>query len=395
VYLHVPFCRHLCFYCGCHTRAERNDHVIRAYAETLCAEIGMVAGHLQGMPLTHLHWGGGTPTDLGSGGLARVLRALSDAFHFDADLEHAIELDPRRLDRDLVRSLVQLGVNRASLGVQTFDPVVQATIGRVQPYKQVARAVDHIRRDGIEAISFDLMYGLPHQTEASVIETAIRAAGLGPRRLSVFGYAHVPWMKKVQGGIDVEILPGPEERLMQMTAIRDVLVEAGYVPVGFDHFAAPDDPLARSAVRGRLRRNFQGYTTDTAPALIGFGASAISRLPAGYAQNTADLRGYAAAVLEGLLPTARGWVLTQEDRQRAALIEALLCGGFVHLDSEVPETIRRSAVDCLERLVRQGLVALEGERLRLTEVGQPFARVVASTFDAYLPDKRDRHSLAV
>ncbi len=395
VYVHVPFCRQLCFYCGCHTRAEKSGRVLSAYAATLAAEIALLAAPLRGYPLTHLHWGGGTPSELGSGGLERVLAALRDAFRFDAGLEHAIELDPRRLTGELIRSLAGLGVNRVSLGVQTFDPAVQSAIGRVQPYDQVARAVADIRATGIDALSFDLMYGLPHQTEASAAETARLAAGLGPRRLSVFGYAHVPWMKKVQGGIDVAALPGAEARLLQMTAIRDVLLGAGYFAVGFDHFAMPDDPLAHAAAAGTLRRNFQGYTTDAAPALIGLGASAISRLPAGYAQNSPDIAAYRQAIAEGRLATARGTALTEDDRQRAALIETLLCGGTVDLDRGMPESVRRSAVPHLRPMLRRGLAELDGGTLRVTEAGRPFARIVASAFDAYLAGTGGRHSLAV
>jgi oxygen-independent coproporphyrinogen-3 oxidase len=350
---------------------------------------------LRGYPLTHLHWGGGTPSELGSGGLVRVLTALRDAFRFDAGLEHAIELDPRRVTGELMRSLAGLGVNRISLGVQTFDPMVQSAIGRVQPHEQVARAVADIRATGIEALSFDLMYGLPHQTVASAAETARLAAALAPRRLSVFGYAHVPWMKKVQGGIDVAALPGAEARLLQITAIRDVLLESGYVAVGFDHFAMPGDPLAQAAAAGTLRRNFQGYTTDAAPALIGLGASAISRLPAGYAQNAPDIAPYRRAVAEDRLPTARGRALTEDDRRRAALIETLLCGGTVDLLRDVPEPVRLSAMPRLRPMLRRSLAYLDGGALRVTEAGRPFARIVASAFDAYLAGTDGRHSMAV
>lgn len=396
VYLHVPFCKHLCFYCGCHTRAERNGDVVSAYAETLCAEIAAVARCLpERMRVGHIHWGGGTPTELGDTGLARVLGALNDAFDIEPGREHAIELDPRRLDVDMIRSLAGHGIDRVSLGVQTFDPVVQAAIGRLQPYDQVRRAVGWLRHAGIEAISFDLMYGLPHQTASSVEDTAGQAAMLRPRRISAFGYAHVPWMKKNQGAIHTSALPGPEARLEQMAAIRGVLLENGYVPVGFDHFALPEDSLARSARGGGLRRNFQGYTTDAAPALIGFGASAIGRLPSGYVQNSPDLRAYSLALSDGLLPVGRGRVLTAEDHTRAALIQDVLCRGAADLGDTVPEQIRRPALDQLSPFLRLGLVAYDGRDLRVTEEGWPFTRLIASAFDAYLAEKPSAHSLAV
>jgi oxygen-independent coproporphyrinogen-3 oxidase len=257
------------------------------------------------------------------------------------------------------------------------------------------RVVDDIRGSGIDAISFDLMYGLPRQTLASVKDTVERTVTLRPRRLSVFGYAHVPWMKKVQGGIDVSALPGPEERFEQMMAIRDMLVGARYVAVGFDHFAAPDDPMARAAAEGTLRRNFQGYTTDTAPALVGFGASAISKLPDGYAQNMPDIAAYQATVAEGRLPTVRGTALTDDDRRRAALIETLLCGRAVDLQRDMPEPVRNAALGRLQPMLERGFAGLEGERLSVTEAGQPFARMVAAAFDAYLPQTTGRHSVAV
>lgn len=396
VYLHVPFCKHLCFYCGCHTRAERNVDVVSAYADSLCAEIAAVSRCLPArMWVSHIHWGGGTPTELGEAGLARVLGALAEAFQIEPDREHAIELDPRRLDLPLARALAGHRINRVSLGVQTFDPVVQAAIGRVQPFEQVERAVGWLRGEGIEAISFDLMYGLPHQTASSAGKTAEQAAALRPGRVSAFGYAHIPWMKKNQGAIEPSDLPGPQARLEQMTAIRNVLLANGYIPIGFDHFALPDDPMAEAAMGGGLRRNFQGYTTDAASALIGFGASAIGRLPSGYVQNASDLRSYALALSNGVLPIARGTPLTVEDRTRGALIQEVLCRGTADLGEAVPEDIRRSALDRLGPLLRRGLVAYNGRDLRVTQDGWPFVRLIASAFDAYLAEKPRGHSLAV
>jgi oxygen-independent coproporphyrinogen-3 oxidase len=286
-------------------------------------------------------------------------------------------------------------VSRASLGVQTFDPAVQAAIGRVQPYEQVKRAVGWLRETGIEAISFDLMYGLPKQTAESVVETAKRAAALRPRRISAFGYAHVPWMKKHQAAIDTAALPGPEARLVQAETIRKTLLDEGYVPIGFDHFALAEDPLARAVRSGRLRRNFQGFTTDTAAALIGFGASAIGRLPSGYVQNVADIREYSRAVSSGALPVKRGRKLSPEDRARGAIIQQLLCSGVADIEEGVPEDIRRPALARLDPLLRSGLVEYEGGSLRMREEGWPFARLAASAFDAYLAKSPSGHSFAV
>jgi oxygen-independent coproporphyrinogen-3 oxidase len=259
----------------------------------------------------------------------------------------------------------------------------------------VERAVAWLREAGIEAISFDLMYGLPHQSITSVVDTVGEAVRLRPKRISAFGYAHVPWMKKVQGGIAVDALPGPDERLAQTLAMRGALVANGYIAIGFDHFALPDDPLARFARQGRLQRNFQGYTDDAAPALMGFGASAIGRLPAGYVQNTADARSYALAISQGRLATARGRALTAEDRERGALIREVLCEGRVRLDDAVSVSIRRSAEERMEPFVGQGLLESKNGCLQLTEAGWPFARLVASAFDGYVGDNPAGHSLAV
>jgi oxygen-independent coproporphyrinogen-3 oxidase len=395
-YLHVPFCQRLCYYCGCHTRAERNGGVLAAYAETLSREVELIAGMLpRRMALSRLHWGGGTPTELGGPGLAQVLNSLRETFDFDEGLEHAIEIDPRRVDGALVRTLARLGVNRVSFGVQTFDPLVQSAIGRVQTFEQVLATVEWFREEGVEAIGFDLMYGLPHQNVCSVLRTVEKALRLAPRRISAFGYAHVPWKKKVQGGIAVEALPPPEERLGQLSAMRGALMASGYEPVGFDHFALPVDSLAQCTKRGKLRRNFQGYTDDAAQCLIGLGASSIGRLPAGYIQNTADVQGYMAAVSERRPATSRGRNLTPEDRQRSALIQDVLCNGRVRLDDTVSAAIRQSVEPRIAQFAGQGLVESSGSDLRITERGWPFARLIASIFDAYDANGGAGYSLAV
>ena len=296
LYLHIPYCHDLCLYCGCHTKATRQHRPVAAYAARLAQEIALVARHAGQRRVTHLHWGGGTPSTLG----ADLLQSLADELrrHFDLSAlrEHAIELDPRYLTPPLAQVLRDIGVNRASLGVQDFDAQVQRAVGRIQPFTMVKRAVETLRDAGIGSINLDLMYGLPRQTVDGVRQTAIMADELKPQRIAVFGYAHVPWFRPQQRLIDTAHLPGAPQRLAQAEAAHGILVQMGYQAIGLDHYARPDDPLTPAAKTGRLHRNFQGYTVDDADALVGFGASAISRLPQGFAQNAPDVAGYSRAI---------------------------------------------------------------------------------------------------
>ena len=399
LYLHVPFCRQLCLYCGCHTKATRRDEPIDAYATSLVDEIALVAERVGQRPVSHLHWGGGTPSILGDRRLAHIVARLADAFDLGAVREHAIELDPRHLDPSLARVLADLGVNRASLGVQDFSPHVQEAIGRVQPYPQVARAVEMLRDTGIRNLNFDLMYGMPRQTVDCVRRSAEQAMRLAPQRIALFGYAHVPWFRPQQRLIDAASLAGPAERLRQMAAARDVFLAAGYRPIGLDHFALPTDDLAIAAQNRRLRRNFQGYTSDTAEVLIGFGASAIGRLPQGFVQNAPDAGGYRRAVRAGRLPAARGMALSRDDRLRGRIIEALMCEFAVDpraVAAELGVDERFTAeLEMLAPLAEQGIVSMADGRVTVTDDGRPFVLLVAAAFDAYLRRSTRRHSVAV
>jgi oxygen-independent coproporphyrinogen III oxidase len=286
LYLHVPFCAELCLYCGCHTTVARRHAPVAAYAELLEREIELIGARLAGQTVTHIHFGGGTPTMLQPNELMRIMAALHARFRITRATEIAIEIDPRSLTRAHIAALADMGVHRASLGVQDFEPRVQEAIGRRQSIEQTARAADGLREAGIVHINLDLMYGLPQQTVATVTDTAERALKLRPDRIALFGYAHVPWMKRHQKLIPDAALPGSNERFAQSRAAADVFVGSGYQHVGLDHFARAGDPLAERQREGRLHRNFQGYTTDETSNLIGFGPSAIGSLPGGYVQNT-------------------------------------------------------------------------------------------------------------
>ncbi|MCX8134332.1 MAG: oxygen-independent coproporphyrinogen III oxidase [Roseococcus sp.] len=395
LYVHIPFCHELCWYCGCHTAVTRSEERIARYAEALHREARMLALALPADGIVqHLHLGGGTPSALGAARLGALMGRLRALFPFARHAELCVELDPRTLTEDVVAVLAREGFARASLGLQDANPEVQARMGRVQPEPVVREAVRRLREAGIAGLNLDMMYGLPGQDEAHVRATAALAADLGADRVAVFGYAHVPWMKPVQKAIETAALPGPEERLAQAAAAGEVLRAAGYLPIGLDHFARPEDSMARAAAAGRLRRNFQGYTTDDAPMLLGLGASAISATPQGYAQNIAEERGYIAAVEAGRLPVARGIALTAEDAIRREAIERVMCDLALDLDT-LPAAALATALPGLQALERDGLLRIAGAWLTVPDEARPFLRHVAACFDARLGAGTGRHSAAV
>ncbi|QFR34386.1 oxygen-independent coproporphyrinogen III oxidase [Ancylobacter sp. TS-1] len=391
LYLHVPFCPALCFYCGCTTKATRRPEPVAAYAARLEREIESVAAAVGGRRVIHIAWGGGTPSLLGAVALRRIGGRLIEALNLDDLAEYAFELDPREVDTELADALAAIGVDRVSLGVQDFSAHVQRAIGRIQPFATVERAMGLLREAGVSSINLDLMYGLPHQSERDVRRTARLATLLAPERLALFGYAHVPWMRPNQKMIDDASLPGPAERLDQSEAARQVLLANGYVGVGLDHFARPDDPLARAAAARQLKRNFQGYTADRADVLVGLGASAISRFPQGFTQNAPDSASYQRAIDAGGFSTVRGIAFTADDIKRGAFIERLMCDLEVYLD---PPTLA-DAAPRLADLMADGLLTIEGRRVAMTAVGRPFVRLAAAALDHRLQAVAARHSAAV
>ena len=395
LYVHVPFCASLCWYCGCHTAVTRSAARIARYGAALAEEARLLGAVLPAHGgVAALHLGGGTPTELGAEGLIALGSALHQHFAFQPGAEIAAELDPRTLDTRMIDALAGMGLTRASLGVQDISPKVQRLIGRVQPAEQVAVAVERLRGAGIGGINMDLIYGLPGQGVAEVEASARFAAENGADRVAVFGYAHVPWMKSHQKAIKLEDLPDAPLRIAQADAAARVLTEAGYVAIGLDHFARPEDAMAHAAASGRLRRNFQGYTTDDAPVLLGLGASAIGRCRAGFFQNMADERGWLAAVEAGQLPIARGRAFTHEDLIRAQIIERIMCDQALDLVL-VPPDIMAQARRKLDALMADGLVAESAGRLAMTARGARFLRHFAACFDAYLAPAATRHSAAI
>lgn len=401
LYLHVPFCAALCRFCACHTTVARHAGPLIAYAQTLLTEIDMVAATIgRRLPVSHIHWGGGTPTSLPPGWMLAVMQRLRQRFLVAADAEIAVEVDPRTLSDDSVPALGAMGTTRVSLGVQDFDPVVQQAINRIQSFERTTDCARRLRAIGIGSLNLDLIYGLPHQTTAGVTATVREALQLEPDRVAVFGYAHVPWMKRHQALLPEDALPGPLERYAQREAVDAVMASHGYTAIGLDHFAREQDTLAHAAHAGRLRRNFQGYTTDAAPVLIGVGASSIGALPDGYVQNAASVPVWRDMVHDGRLPVVRGVALSAEDRLRRDVIERIMCDLRVDLRAvaarhDADPARLRDAAPALESCARDGLIKWNGNNVAVTAAGRPFVRAVAAAFDIYLQPAETRHSATV
>lgn len=401
VYTHVPFCKRLCWYCGCHTSVFHEYDRVRTFFETLKREIGLWAAATPDHAGTqHLHFGGGSPNALAPADFAELVAVLGRAFRLRPDAEVAAELDPGLLTPEFIDAAIGAGVTRVSLGVQTFDPEVQQKVNRIQPFDQVASVVARLRGAGLGALNFDLMYGLPGQTPENVAASTRDAISLNPDRVAVFGYAHVPWMKKHQVMIREEDLADAQGRWDQAEAADRELVEAGYVRIGLDHYARPDDPLAAAAAAGRLRRNFQGYTDDPAPVLIPVGPSSIGRFGAGFVQNAVATDVWGRAVEAGRLPAARRLPVTEEDELRAAVIERVMCDlrvdvGAVCVDRGFAPEALDSCFSGIAELEPLGLCRRKGRVVEVPVEAARLVRTVAACFDAQLSGPARRHAQAV
>ena len=401
LYLHIPFCARLCWYCGCNTRAVNRREPVSDYVQNLVAEAGLLQAALPGrLPANAIHLGGGTPNMLAPEDMDAIFGALRRIFDLTPDAEVAAELDPAVLTREWVRAAAGHGLTRASLGVQNLAPQVQAAVNREETFEEIARCVGWLREFAVASINLDLMYGLPHQTTANTLTTVDKIVSLRPERLALFGYAHVPWMKPHQQLIDETALPGAAERLDQSEAAAERLVSEGYVRIGLDHFALPTDSLVAAQREGRLRRNFQGYTTDSARTLLGLGASSIGSLPQGLAQNIAQELPWRSAVAAGDLPIARGVAVTGEDRFRAEIIERLMCDLAVDLAAVCARHGRTlgdlaAELSALRDLAEDGLLVLRDGRLTVTDLGRLVVRSVCAVFDTYFAPEAGRHSRAL
>lgn len=392
LYLHIPFCERICWYCGCNTGAANRTVRLTAYLERLKQEIALVAARLAGRgQVSRIAFGGGSPNAIAPTAFLRLVDRVRMAFAAE-DAVISVEIDPRGFDGPWVRALEDVGASRVSLGVQTLDPAIQAAIGRVQPLADIRLAVERLRGAGIGSINFDLMYGLPGQDEASLATTLAQALALDPDRLAVFGYAHVPHIIPRQRRIAASCLPDAAQRLRHAALAQEMVVAAGYRTIGFDHFARPTDALAQVAAEGRLRRNFQGFTEDDAETLIGLGASAISQFPDRLLQNEKNTGRWHMAISGGRLATARGVIRTLEDRVRGRAIEKLLCSGRAAL-SGWPD--RSSIRERLAPFESRGLLHWHGDTVEMAIGAEPYWRVVAATLDAYRGDAAHRFSSAV
>jgi oxygen-independent coproporphyrinogen-3 oxidase len=397
IYVHIPFCSSLCWYCGCCTKAVNRYDPVAGYLDALHSEIAAVAERVPSdHAVTHVHWGGGSPNILSSADIARLADAHRRHFRLHDGAEFAVEIDPRGLDAERIAAFAAAGVTRVSLGVQDFDPKVQAAINRHQSFAETQFAALTFRAHGIDAINVDIIYGLPNQTRDSVQDSLAKVLELRPARIAAFGYAHLPTRLKHQRLIDDAALPGAVERFAQAQRIGRVLSAAGYRRVGLDHYALPDDSLTT----GMLSRNFQGYTNDNADVVLGLGASAIGRLPQGYVQNHASAAEYARCISEHGLATVRGFALAEADRMRGFVIERLMCDlAFPARElrlryGNAAEEILGEAQALLEA-DEDRLIERDGEAFRVTERGRPFVRSIAACFDSYFDVAAARHAPGV
>lgn len=390
----------MCWYCGCHTTITERDKPILDYLDLLRREIDLVADAARcPLDVREVHFGGGTPTIIEPEEFVSMMSLLGRRFDLRDVANVSVEIDPRTLTSEMAEALGRSGVSRASLGVQSFDPVVQKAINRIQSEEVTAECVRRLHENGIARVNFDLIYGLPHQTVSSCVETVRASLDMHPDRFSVFGYAHIPSFKKHQRLIDEAVLPGAAERNEQAEAIAETLEAAGYVRIGLDHFALPQDELARASARGKLRRNFQGYTTDQCDNLIGLGASSIGRVRGGYFQNEVAPGSYARRIADGSLATAKGYLLTPEDRLRAHVIERLMCDFAADVSAiSVFHGFSPDALfidnDRLRSMADDGIVKINDGIVMLKADCRFLVRAVASTFDAYLGEMNRTFSKA-
>lgn len=397
LYVHIPFCHQLCLYCGCNTKATQHYAPVSRYLRPVMAEISNVAGRVPAHRVVQIHWGGGSPNILKADDILLLSETIRTHFSVDRDVEFAVEMDPRHLDPEQIQAFGRAGISRLSLGVQDFNKAVQNAIGREQSFEMTRRAVDVFRKLGVSSINIDLMYGLPYQTTKSVEGTAAQVLALAPDRIAVFGYAHLPQRMKHQRLLPAQQLPNAAERLLQSARIGQILVERGYVRVGFDHYAKPTDKLAA----GNIARNFQGYTTDRCAALIGIGASAIGRLPQGYVQNAVAAADYARRIEQHGLATAKGIELSNEDKARGYVIERLMCDLRLST-ADIREkcglsaaSILRDADRLLELDENADFVRRTADGFVVTERGRPFLRSICAHFDTYLANSGALHSSSV
>jgi len=399
LYLHVPFCRRLCWFCACRTQGVQSEGPVQAYVESLKLELATLGRLMpEGVEVARLHWGGGTPTLLSAAMMTDLTSAIRANLTLSDDLEFSVEVDPNEIDAERIDALAAAGMNRASIGVQDFDPDIQKIIGRIQSYEVTRSAVEALRGAGIHSLNADILFGLPHQSQERIADSVQMLLSLVPDRVALYGYAHVPWMAKRQAMIPTDALPTPEERLHLFETARRLFLWDQYQEIGIDHFARPDDSMAVAARTGHLRRNFQGYTDDTCDVLIGLGASAISRFPQGYAQNASATAAYQKHVRAGELATGRGHAFKGQDRLRSRMIEMLMCEFRID-NAELLRDFEVTAAEltALEaQVARQfpGVTRATAGGFEIMPEGRALSRMIARGFDEY-EMRAEGHSSAI
>ena len=388
LYLHIPYCRRLCWFCACRTQGTATDRPLTPYLAQLRAELALLAQNLRpDVTLAQIHLGGGTPTLLPAP-MLRALGGMLKSFRpWAEDIEFSVEIDPTEVDADRISALRDIGMTRASIGVQDFDPVVQDSIGRQQSFETTRDVVAMLRDAGIRSVNMDILYGLPHQTQERMRDCVRKVISLSPDRIALYGYAHVPWMAKRQALIPAEALPEPDARLDLFDTARRLFLWDGYQEIGIDHYARPNDSLAIAASTGQMHRNFQGYTADDCEVLIGLGASAISRYPQGFAQNAPASSAYATAIEAGRLATTRGHAMSADDHLRGEMIERLMCDFAIDLlDIARTHNLPLATLEEMTAPLRARFadhVRYENHRITLTSAARLIARLAAQEIDAY------------
>jgi oxygen-independent coproporphyrinogen III oxidase len=397
LYVHIPFCEQLCYYCACNKIITKHHARSQAYLRYLAREIEMQTAVMgTGQQVTQLHLGGGSPTFMNDDELRELMGMICRSFGLAAGAECSIEVDPRTVDAQRLAALYEMGFNRISFGVQDFDPDVQKAVHRIQPAQQVFALMEEARRIGFDSVNVDLIYGLPRQTPESFARTLAQVQQLRPDRIALYGYAHLPERFKPQRRIISAELPGAANKVVMLSQALAAFLSAGYVYIGMDHFALPGDSLAVAKRQGRLHRNFQGYSTQPDCDLIGLGVSAIGRIGATYSQNAKTLEEYCDHLDQGRLPVVRGLALTRDDLARRAVIMALMCQGQVVFESiELAwlldfKTYFAAELEQLRTMQEQGLVAIDETGIQVTAAGWFFVRGVAMLFDRYLQADRNR-----
>lgn len=396
LYFHIPFCEQRCLYCGCNVIISHRKGIEVPYLERVYKELKLVSQYIdKERKVSQLHWGGGTPNYLDTAQIEEFFQEIRKNFDFEKDAEISIEIDPRFATKEQIKTIKKVGFNRVSIGVQDLDPKVQQTVNRVHPLPVVKRVVDNLREEEFHSINIDLIYGLPYQTVESFKKTIEQVIELNPDRLAIYSFAYVPWIKPHQKLMPQEAFPSAEEKLSILNMVIDLLQEAGYVYIGMDHFAKPDDELAIAQREGKLWRNFQGYTTRKGVELLGFGATSIGMLYDGYFQNYKTLREYNVSVDAGKIPVFRGYVLNEDDIIRREVIMDIMCNlglDYDRVEQEFGikfEDYFERELEELKELESDGLIKVSGRQIKILPVGRLLIRNVAMVFDAHLRKKKE------